>query len=187
MYSKTQQKFLLKLARDAIKNRLFTGRNLKIDESKINEQLKENRGVFVTITIGSQLRGCIGHIVPVQELYKDVAENAINAAFDDPRFYPLSKDELDLIKIEISILSLPQKIDYKNTQDLLSKITPLKDGIILKKGFFQATYLPQVWEDLTDKNAFLSSLCLKAGLPSDEWKTGTLEVSRYSVEKFEEN
>lgn len=187
MYTNEQKKFLLDLARRAIENYLNTGRSLEIDKKKIETDLKKNRGVFVTLTINGNLKGCIGHIIPIQSLYKDVIDNAIGAAFDDTRFTPLTKEEFNHINIEISILSLPKKLAYKNYADLIKKITPHKDGVIVKKGYNQATYLPQVWEDLSDKSAFLSSLCSKAGLPYDEWKNGELEIEIYTVEKFEEN
>ena len=186
MYTNEQKKFLLDLARRAIENRLYTGKTLRIDEDEVDTELKEDRGVFVTLTINGNLKGCIGHIIPVQPLYEDVIENAISAAFNDPRFNPLSKDALDQIKIEISVLSLPKKLDYNDSRNLLEKLTPLKDGVIIKKDYQQATYLPQVWEDLSDKSLFLTSLCSKAGLHSDEWKKGELEIETYTVEKFEE-
>lgn len=187
MYSGKQQKYLLGLARQAIEHFLNTGKELTVDENELNNTLKEDRGVFVTLNINNNLRGCIGHIMPVQALYKDVIENAISAAFHDPRFQPLNDDELDDIKIEISVLSVPKKLEYKNADDLLKKLTPLKDGVILKKGYNQATYLPQVWEGLPEKEQFLSSLCMKAGLSPDEWQNGELEIETYTVENFEED
>ncbi len=187
MYSIIQREFLLKLAREAINTYLETGKELDINESEIDTTLKEDRGVFVTLTIKRALKGCIGHIEPIQPLYKDIIQNAIAAAFDDTRFDPLTKKELDSVHIEISVLSLPKALPYKDSTDLLSKLTPKKDGVIIKKGFNRATYLPQVWDDLPDKEAFLSSLCAKAGLDHDEWKKGKLEVETYTVEMFEED
>ena len=176
---------MLSLARRAIKEQHSAGSILNIDKSAIDE-LKKDRGVFVTLTIQGRLRGCIGHIEPVQPLYLDIIDNAVSAAFKDPRFDPLSKDEYDQIKIEISILTIPRILKYGNTGELLAGLEPFKDGVIIKKGRYQATYLPQVWEELSQKETFLSSLCIKAGLPQDEWQKGGLEVRKYSVEKFEE-
>lgn len=186
MYSREQQKFLLNLARESISYYLDHKRSPDLDGSGLETALKEKRGVFVTLTIDGRLRGCIGHLLPVNPLFIDVIENAVNAAFDDPRFDPLSKSELDLVKIEISVLSRPRKLEYLNSEELLNKLIPLKHGVILKQGFYQATYLPQVWEDLSDKELFLGSLCQKAGLNTDEWVNGHPEIQVYTVEKFEE-
>ena len=186
MYTRNQKQYLLKLARQAIAYHLEHGKSPEIDTGDLDPLLLEKRGVFVTLTINGALRGCIGHLMPIQPLYLDVIDNAINAAFDDPRFDPLSKNELDAIKIEISVLNLPEKLEYKDAADLLKKLIPLKHGVILKQGFYQATYLPQVWEDLGDKELFLGSLCQKAGLYPDEWKTGHPEIQTYTVDKFEE-
>ncbi|MBU0989478.1 MAG: AmmeMemoRadiSam system protein A, partial [Proteobacteria bacterium] len=147
---------------------------------------KERRGTFVTLTIGGNLRGCIGHIIPHESLIEGIRINAVNAAFKDPRFRPLSKKEWDRVKIEISILTDPKPLSYANADDLLRKLRPGIDGVIIKKGYHQSTFLPQVWEQLPQIEAFLNHLCLKAGLDGDEWKKGGLEVSTYQVQAFEE-
>jgi uncharacterized protein len=172
---------LLKLARKAIKSH-FDGEKLFVDE-KIKKKFGEKLACFVTLTEGGELRGCIGTLSAHQELWKDVIENAIHAGFDDYRFSPLSKDELSKIKIEISVLSKPEKLEYKNPEDLLKKIDK-KMGLILKKGWNSATFLPQVWEQLPDKVLFLEHLSSKAGLLKDAWKTA--EFSFYRVESVEE-
>lgn len=148
--------------------------------------LDEKRGVFVTLEIGGSLRGCIGTIVPVYTLEEGVKRNALNAAFEDPRFPPLEADEFEKVKIEISVLSVPKKLEYHGSADLLAKLRPLKDGVILQKGYYEATYLPQVWEEIPDKKQFLSSLCMKAGLPYEEWEKGELTVMTYQAEAFSE-
>lgn len=178
---------MLELARAAIKSFLKTGKPLKADPEKIDPALKNIGCVFVTLTINGQLRGCIGHLSATKALYKDIIENAAAAAFDDPRFEPLDPSELDLIRIEISVLSAPHNLEYKDASDLLKKLTPLKDGVILSKGYYKATYLPQVWEDLKDKEDFLSSLCMKAGLDPLAWKNDHLKVELYGAEKFGED
>lgn len=188
MYSKDERKTLLKLARKAITT-FLTGSNdtkIEIDKNELTPNLKQKRATFITLTINDNLRGCIGHIMPIQTLYKDVIDNARAAAFHDPRFYPLEKSELDQIKIEISVLSIPKKLEYKNTDDLLKKLIPGETGVIIKKNYNEATYLPQVWDDIPEKSAFLRSLCQKAGLAPNEWKSNSLEVKTYRVEKFEE-
>ena len=112
--------------------------------------------------------------------------NAINAAFRDPRFSPLAKDEWGKVKIEISILSKPQPCPYTDTTDLLNKLRPGRDGVIIKKGHSQATFLPQVWDQLPDQKEFLTHLCSKAGLDGNAWQRDRLEVSTYQVQAFEE-
>ena len=110
-------------------------------------------------------------------------ENAIHAAFDDYRFSPLSKNELSKIKIEISVLSIPRKIEFKNEKELLGKIDN-KMGIIVKKGFNSATFLPQVWEQISDPKSFLEHLSIKAGLEKDAWKNS--DIYFYRVKSIEE-
>lgn len=182
--TKQNQQFLLKLARQTLEHYFDTGNIFGVDVS--DEELKEKRGTFVTLTKNGLLRGCIGHIEPVQEIYKDVIENALAAAFEDTRFSPLKEEEMVDIEIEISVLTNPEPLNYTSADDLLNKLQPLRDGVIIRKGRYSATYLPQVWEDLSDKAEFLSSLCLKAGLPADEWRSGDLKVFTYQAEVFRE-
>ena len=175
---------LLKLARQAIESEL-NNTELKVPSS-IKKEFSCKKACFVTLTykIDGRLKGCIGSLQARQELWKDVTENAKHAAFSDPRFFPLTKQELDKIKIEISVLSEPKKLECKNEKDLLNKINK-KMGLILKKGFHSATFLPQVWEQLPDKKSFLQQLSFKAGLSSDAWKDA--EFACYYVEKVEES
>ena len=184
--TKDQKNQLLKLARESIGHYLKTQKQFVKDTSDFSSELQEKRGTFVTLTIGGQLRGCIGHIIAIQPLYLDVIDNAVNAAFEDPRFEPLAEDELEDIKIEISVLSQPKPLEYKGADDLLKKLRPDVDGVIIKQGFYQATFLPQVWEQLKQPEDFLSHLCAKAGLDSNAWRKGDLKVETYQVENFEE-
>lgn len=174
---------LLKLAREAIISEL-EGKELEIDEN-IKKKYSKKQACFVTLTINRGLRGCIGSLEARQELWKDIIENARNAAFRDPRFPILNENELKKIKIEISVLSIPKKITYKTEDELKKKI--MKKGVVLKKGWNSATYLPQVWAELGEFEEFISSLCVKAGLSSDSWKNLDLEVLVYDVEKIEED
>lgn len=174
---------LLILARKTIESE-FTDEKYEVPE-EIKKKYSEQRACFVTLTKKGNLRGCIGSLEARQELWKDVQENAIHSAFDDPRFSPLNDSELNQIKIEISVLTKPEKLDYKNSEDLLKKLNS-EMGVIISLGYFSATYLPQVWEQIDNKEEFLSSLCMKAGLSSDEWKNGKLKVEIYRVEKIEE-
>lgn len=179
-------KYLIRVARKTIEKRLLNTEYPDEPGSFPLQKFKEKRGTFVTLTIDGQLRGCIGHIVPQESVLEGVKVNAINAAFKDPRFPPLSKEELAKVKVEVSILTDPKPLEYTETRDLLDKLRRGVDGVIVKKGYYQATFLPQVWEQLPDKREFLTHLCLKAGLDGDEWKKGDLEILTYQVQAFEE-
>ena len=180
---------LVQLARQTIAKRLGISQNDSGDmESRLSDDFfQSRRGTFVTLTKNNQLRGCIGNLVPDKSLKEGVKDNAINAAFNDPRFPALSKEELEQIEIEVSLLTEPKPLEYKDADDLLAKLRPHVDGVILRKGMYSSTFLPQVWEQLPEKELFLSHLCLKAGLPADEWKKGDLDVRTYQVQYFEEH
>ncbi len=177
-----EKKLLKKIARKSIEAGL-EGKEMLLDSEEIPASLKENRGTFVTLKIDNQLRGCIGHIEAVQELYKDVAENAYSAAFRDPRFPPLSKEEYQNLNISISVLTKPERFVYQNTQELLEYLDKNKPGVILKKGTSQSTFLPQVWEDLKHPEEFLTHLSLKAGLAPDAWRD-SVEIYTYTAEEI---
>lgn len=143
-------------------------------------------GTFVTLKIGGDLRGCIGTLTGREPLVDGVRTHALNAAFHDPRFGPLTAEELARVNIEVSVLTEPQALSYDGADDLIAKLRPHVDGIILRKGNASATFLPQVWEQLPKPEAFLSHLCLKAGLSADAWRKGPLQVQTYQVQYFEE-
>lgn len=185
--NKTEQNFLLKLARQSIEYYLDHNFQLKVDDSDLPfKDLIEKRACFVTLKIDGQLRGCVGHLEPIRPIYKDVIENAVAAAFYDTRFWPLGKEEVGQIKIEISILSLPKKLSHQKSQDLIEMLQRTKPGVIIQKGTHKATFLPQVWEELSSPEDFLSNLCLKAGLDSKDWQRKQIDISTYSVEAFKE-
>ncbi|MGV8168591.1 MAG: AmmeMemoRadiSam system protein A [Candidatus Nanoarchaeia archaeon] len=174
---------LLKIAREAIALYQDKKTYLKISEPEL--WMREKRATFVTLKIKNRLRGCIGHLHAMQELHKDVIDNAVASAFFDPRFPELKKEELKQAHIEISILTPPWKLEYKDADDLLKKLKPTY-GVILTNGLNGATFLPQVWEELPNKEEFLTHLCMKAGLPSDFWKSNKPEIQIYNVEMYEE-
>lgn len=188
MFSEEQGQALVKLARKTIENALeledeggdLPGNPLGMDA------LHVKRGVFVTLTTRGQLRGCIGFLEPRESVVDAVKHNAINAAFNDPRFSPVKDVEIGDIHIEVSILTEPKILEYGDSFDLLRKLRPGTDGVIIRSGLHSATFLPQVWEQLPGKEEFLSHLCLKAGLPARAWEKGTLDVLTYQVEYFEE-
>ena len=154
---------------------------------KTYPSLEENGAAFVTINTepNEQLRGCIGSLQAYRPLYKDIISNAQAAALRDPRFLPLTLEELQHIKIEVSILSEPQPLAYNTIEDLRSKVVPFQDGIVLKLNGKHATYLPQVWEQLPKFDDFFSSLCLKANLTNDCLSQHP-EISIYTVKKYKE-
>ncbi len=183
--TKEEGEHLLLLARKTIEARLFK-KELPAEKDDSSEKYLEKRGTFVTLTINDNLRGCIGHIIPQESLIEGIRINSINAAFKDPRFPPLSKEEWDRVRVEISILTEPEPLEYSGADDLLNKLRPGIDGVIINKGYAQATFLPQVWDQLPDKAQFLTHLCLKAGMDGSEWKRGGLTVYTYQVQAFEE-
>ncbi len=180
------KRFLLKLAREAITRAVYNQPSPPVDLDQLSEPLREEGASFVTLTIQGQLRGCIGTVEAYLPLAVDVAENAVRAAFHDPRFYPLTPEELDQVEIEISVLTPPQPLEFSSPEELVRKLRPGVDGVILQKGFTRATFLPQVWEKLPDPPTFLAHLCTKAGLPPDAWQKPGIQVYTYRVEEFSE-
>jgi AmmeMemoRadiSam system protein A len=182
--------WLVRLARATIAEAL--GRPLPADElHALEDELQQpvyhsKGGVFVTLTLKGSLRGCIGTLTSQEALVQNVRENALNAAFRDPRFSPLTMDEFKRTAVEVSVLSPPEPLAYADPEDLLARIRPGVDGLILRKGAASATFLPQVWKQLPRREDFLSHLCLKAGLPAQAWRTEDLSVETYQVQYFEE-
>ena len=179
------KKALLKLARSAISDKLADGSKKEVSKD-IPESLKEKRGCFVTLYKNGMLRGCIGTIEPVKSLIECVTKNAINAAFKDPRFPPLKKEELPAVNIEISVLTVPKELDFKDVDDLKMKLKPNIHGVILSRGWQHATFLPQVWEQLPDKDNFLEQLCYKGGMGKESLHDQETTVMVYEAEHFSE-
>ncbi|MEA1952165.1 MAG: AmmeMemoRadiSam system protein A, partial [Planctomycetota bacterium] len=170
VYTKADRAFLLDLARRTISD-VVLGRKLpRPDSAMIPEKLRERRACFVTLRLDGGLRGCIGGIMPEEPLYKAVIHAANRAATRDTRFQPVVADEVGKLHIEISVLSVPQSLEFNSPEDLLDKLRVGIDGVVLKLGPQSATFLPQVWGQLTDKREFLSKLCEKARLSAGEWR-----------------
>ncbi len=184
-----ERKFLLELARRTLACVATNSDSSvpSVNAKDVSPRLLETKGCFVTLTENGDLRGCIGHIVPQEALYRAVVDNARNAATRDPRFQPLRPDELSKIKIEIRVLTEPQPLSFTSPADLLDKLEPGEDGVVLRIGRSGATYLPQVWEQLPDKVEFLNHLAQKAGCAPDDWRGSDVSVSIYHVEAFEES
>jgi len=181
-----ERQTLLRLARSAIERAVRGEDPPVLDQDTITSHLREPGASFVTLTINGQLRGCIGALEPSQPLVEDVRQHALAAALDDPRFTPVKPQELSQIEIELSRLSIPRNLSYRDASDLLSQLHPGVDGVILREGSRRATFLPQVWEKIPDKPAFLDNLCMKMGVPPDSWRQRKLEVQTYQVEEFHE-
>ncbi len=184
LLSDDEKRYLLNLARRSIEYRL-KGKEIP-DERPPTPQLLEKRGVFVTLTKNGSLRGCIGTLEPISSIASAVRDNAIAAAFNDPRFNPITRDELNDIKIEVSVLSPLKRISPSSPEQLLSMVKVGEYGLYIRKGPASATFLPQVWEDLPNPSDFISHLCIKAGLSANEWKMPGIEFYIYTVEKFSE-
>ncbi len=182
-----EQKTLLRLAREAMEHGV-RGKNLPpLEESSMTPSLREEGSSFVTLTTTQgELRGCIGSLEPYQSLVEDVREHAVAAALQDPRFPPVEPAELNGIQIEVSRLTRPVPLEYKDAEDLLAKLCPHVDGVILRDGFHRATFLPQVWEKIPDPVEFLNNLCYKMGANPGLWRKKHLDVFTYKVEEFQE-
>ena len=184
--SEQDKHFLLDLARRTIEKAVNQHSLPAWDEQALSETLKEKGASFVTLTKNGDLRGCIGTLEAHQSLVEDVREHAVQAALEDYRFPPVTSDEIPQLHIEISRLTAPVPLKYDRPEELLHKIQPEVDGVILKDGLRRATFLPQVWRQLPDADEFLTHLCMKMGSPADLWKRKVLQVSIYHVEEFEE-
>lgn len=177
---------LLTIARQAVEA-VVEGRTLdQLDLIALPHAFRENGASFVTLTRETQLRGCIGAIEAYQPLALDVQEHAVAAASEDYRFPPVTQEELPFIEIEISRLTPPEQLDYKDHRELLDKLRPGVDGVVLRNGIRRATFLPQVWEKVPRKEDFLDHLCTKMGKHPGFWREKPLDVFTYQVEEFKE-
>jgi AmmeMemoRadiSam system protein A len=185
-YSAEERKLLLDLARKTI-TRVTSGENPpELEASAVPEKLRLRRACFVTLTKKGDLRGCIGSILPEEPLYQAVISRAKAAALEDPRFTPVRSEELKDIEIEISVLTIPRPLEFSSPEDLLKKLRPNIDGVVLHMGMRQATFLPQVWEQIPDKTDFFNHLAQKAGANASAWREPGTLVLIYQVEAFKE-
>jgi AmmeMemoRadiSam system protein A len=147
--------------------------------------LREPGATFITLKQGEKLRGCIGSLRAQRPLIEDVKANALAAAFRDPRFPPLTRDELEATRIEVSLLSPMDPITFTDERDALSQLRTGIDGVVFEYGYHHSTFLPQVWEELPEPAEFMMHLKHKAGLPPDFWDAD-VKLSRYTVSKWSE-
>lgn len=182
----TEQNLLLKIARQALEQAVHGEALVQIDLAELPPTLQEQGASFVTLTIGDRLRGCIGTLDAYQPLALDVQDHAVAAALQDYRFSQVKPAELPNIQVEVSFLTPHVPLEYTDPQDLISKLRPHIDGVILQDGRRKATFLPQVWDKLPEPQAFLSHLCLKMGAQEDLWRKKPVEVYVYQVQEFHE-
>jgi MEMO1 family protein len=185
--SKEEKHYLMELAKRTVRQAVTTGSLPEVDAKTVPLRLAEKKGCFVTLTKKGQLRGCIGHILPMEKLYQAIMDNARSAAVRDGRFPPVEPRELAELAFEISILTEPKPLEFTSPEDLLSKLRPHTDGVVLKVGGRTSTFLPQVWEQLSDKVTFLNHLSAKAGATPTDWRQPGTGVSTYQVEAFKES
>jgi len=181
-----ERKFLLDLARTTLRSVTAHGTLPEVAAKDVPPKLAEKKACFVTLTKNGALRGCMGHLTAMEALPQAVAENTRNAAQRDPRFPAVQPDEVDQIKIEISVLTDPQPLPFTSPDDLLAKLRPNEDGVLLHIGPRTATFLPQVWAQIPDKAEFLNNLSQKAGCERSAWRGNDVSVSIYHAECFEE-
>ena len=183
-------KFLIQLARSAVNEKLEKGKTIQ-PPKETPKKLFEQCGVFVTISSlrngEKELRGCIGYPYPTSPLVEAVIDSAINAATQDPRFYPLTLKELSKVVFEVSVLTPPEPVEVKNPKEYLSKIKVGEDGLIVERGFYRGLLLPQVpieWGWCEEE--FLCQCCVKAGLSPDSWLTKDAKIYKFKAIIFEE-
>jgi AmmeMemoRadiSam system protein A len=182
-----EKQILMRLAREALECGVKGGKLPAVDLEGLPPPLREKGASFVTLTtIDGNLRGCIGALEAYQPLAEDVREHAVAAALQDPRFPPVQPSELNGIRLEVSRLTEPVELEYSSSEDLLTKLRPHVDGVILRDGFRRATFLPQVWEKIPDPVEFLGNLCYKLGVDPDAWCRKHFTIQIYQVEEFHE-
>ncbi|HHH30775.1 MAG TPA: AmmeMemoRadiSam system protein A [Polyangiaceae bacterium] len=182
-YDEAMRARLLEVARTAIDRGLATGERWVPDLEGEPDALTEARSCFVTLNRDGELRGCVGSLTPNGPLIREVARAAFNAAFRDPRFSPLTEAERGGLDIHVSVLSEPEPMTFASEEDLLDQLRPGVDGLILEDRGRVGTFLPDVWEKLPSRRAFLQHLRQKAGLPPHHWSP-TMTVKRYTTEAF---
>ena len=172
---------LIGLAQAAIARRLGTAASGSHEDAP---WLLAPAATFVTLKLGEVLRGCIGSLAATRALRDDVQANALAAAFEDPRFKPLTPAEFATLDLEVSLLSAPQPLQWKDEADALRQLRPRVDGVIFEYGYHRSTFLPQVWAQVEAPAAFMAQLKYKAGLPPDFWDA-RIKLSRYTVDHWQ--
>ncbi len=178
-----EAQLLLEVARDSIAHGLQHGRPLPVAPARYPPALREPRAAFVTLHRAGELRGCTGGLEATHPLVEAVARSAFRSAFHDPRFPPLEAAELAELELGISILGPLEPLPVASQVELLERLRPGVDGLVLREGSAVGTFLPIVWKSLPEPTRFLAELKHKAGLPREHW-SAQLEFQRYSVEEI---
>jgi AmmeMemoRadiSam system protein A len=188
MLTEQQGQALVRLARQQIERHLGIEPVQPVTAEELGQPaFGQKRGVFVTLHKRNDLRGCIGSLAAMEPIVDGIRRNALNAAFHDHRFQPLTAAELEALHVEISVLTEPRPLPFDDADQLLRLLRPGIDGVILNgPGGASATFLPQVWQQLPAPEQFLGHLCRKAGLAEGAWRSGRLHISTYQVQSFEE-
>ncbi|MBN2506741.1 MAG: AmmeMemoRadiSam system protein A [Verrucomicrobia bacterium] len=184
--SAAEKQVLLRLARQTLEEVTRRGTLPEVPAGDLSPTLAAPAACFVTLTQFGRLRGCIGHIHPQEPLCQAVIDNTRNAALRDSRFPPVQPHETAELIIEISILTEPQPLAFVSPEELLRKLRPRTDGVVLHLGGRSATFLPQVWEHVPDTADFLDRLALKAGGQPPDWRSPQARIATYQVESFRE-
>lgn len=193
--SAREQNYLLSVAKHSIEHGLKNGVQTppgSYDLPEDFEHFENEQACFVTLNSAEQLRGCIGTLEATRALIDDVSHNAFHAAFSDPRFSPLHNQELELLNVGISILTPPEEIEYCETmEDLLDRLSPSEDGLIISDGVRRATFLPSVWEQLPDKRQFVQFLMRKAGIAAwsedmhcERYRSHSFDLDWHAIESY---
>ena len=184
MISEENGQYLVEVAKNAISTYLETGRRPFIPED-CPEELKEELGVFVTLNKKHRLRGCIGYPEPVKSLIESTIDVAIAAAFDDPRFPELKKEEYNDLEFEVTVLTQPELIEIAHPDQYLKEIEIGRDGLIIQKGYAKGLLLPQVApENGFSVEEFLDHTCMKAGISADSWMDESCDVYKFQGQIF---
>jgi len=179
-YSEAERRLLLDIALESIHYGASSGRPLDVNPKRYSTTLQEHRATFVTLHKQGELRGCIGTLEPYQALICDVAEQAYQAAFADPRFPPVVAFEIEQLELHIAILTPPEPLHFTSEDDILNQLQPGIDGLIVEEGRHRGTFLPSVWTSLPNPEDFWRHLKQKAHLPPDHW-SNQLRVWRYQT------
>ncbi|MEQ8257193.1 MAG: AmmeMemoRadiSam system protein B [Roseovarius confluentis] len=179
------RQMLLRAARQTLDSFTKRGKPPKLDETSFPQTLRGHGTSFITLQQDGRLRGCIGSLSAHQPLVRDVSDNTVKAASADPRFKPVTAEEVPDLRLKIAVLSPSAPMTFSGESDLLPQLTPYRDGLILRDGAKRGVFLPMVWDSLSDPVEFLTALKVKAGLPKDHW-SDTLEIHRFCAESFAE-
>jgi len=176
---------LLRLARGSIEHGLVHREPLPVDCGELPPALTDPAATFTTLRVSGQLRGCCGNLVAADPLALDVARSAFRAAFRDPRFDPVGRHELGVIRLEVSVLSPLEPMPVSDEADLLQQLTPGIDGLVIVADGRRATFLPKVWETLPEPQQFLAALKAKCGVAQNYWSE-QIEFQRYRTTSYAE-